>query len=276
MDSGSQPCSTAASASIRSRASQPDVNQSATSTPIAVRMHRTPTSASACLHHICRNNLLIHCSSISTIEHRATRRQQTTKPHHARARTSASTYAAVSPPSPPPARSTDSSAAPCPCSAARRWRLRPRAAPMIVASRHALWLPAEWRMSRISCCADSLSPPMLSTANGRCTARIASATNLYLSPFTEQRSVWCDVAVVDTLQYLAIAASAPAKLAEEAARKKVNKYELVAGTKRAVHCPSLSRRWAGEASRRSAARAWRCRRVWRGSGSWRWELVLRE
>ena len=47
--------------------------------------------------------------------------------------------------------------------------------PMIAASRYVLCSPAEWCISRISCCADSLSPPILSTANGRCTARMASA-----------------------------------------------------------------------------------------------------
>ena len=52
---------------------------------------------------------------------------------------------------------------------------------MIAASRHVLWSPAEWCISRISCCADSLSPPIVSTANGRCTARMASAASLYLS-----------------------------------------------------------------------------------------------
>ena len=52
---------------------------------------------------------------------------------------------------------------------------------MIAASRHLLWSPAEWCISRISCCADSLSPPIVSTANGRCTARMASAASLYLS-----------------------------------------------------------------------------------------------
>ena len=52
---------------------------------------------------------------------------------------------------------------------------------MIAASRHVLWSSAEWCISRISCCADSLSPPIVSTANGRCTARMASAASLYLS-----------------------------------------------------------------------------------------------
>ena len=49
----------------------------------------------------------------------------------------------------------------------------------------------------------------------------------------------CDVTVADTLadSNLATAASGPAKLAEEAARGKVNKYELVAVAMRAVHLP---------------------------------------
>ena len=47
--------------------------------------------------------------------------------------------------------------------------------PMASASIHVLRVLAEWWISRSSCIALSLSPPIDSTAKGRCTACIALA-----------------------------------------------------------------------------------------------------
>ena len=51
------------------------------------------------------------------------------------------------------------------------------------------------------------------------------------------QAILCDITVTDTLanSNLATAASGPAELAEEAAKGKVDKYQLVADAMRAVH-----------------------------------------
>ena len=49
------------------------------------------------------------------------------------------------------------------------------------ASRHVQCCCAEWCTARMSCCAVSLSPPVVSTANGRCTVPIALAVNAYFA-----------------------------------------------------------------------------------------------
>ena len=65
---------------------------------------------------------------------------------------------------------------------------------------------------------------------------------------TNNRTFLCDVTVVDTMADSNLncqpAALGPALLAEEAAREKVDKYELVADTSELYICPSLSRQRA--------------------------------
>ena len=67
----------------------------------------------------------------------------------------------------------------------------------------------------------------------------AGRTVLDLLIHMNNQAILCDITVTDTLanSNLATAASGPAKLAEEAAKGKVDKYQLVADAMRAVHLP---------------------------------------